>query len=208
MSISLVLASANPDKAQEIAAILAEASGADFEVIGRPEWVGDVEETGATLEDNARQKATALCDATGMAAVADDTGLEVDALGGSPGVYSARFAGEGASYASNVAALLDALQKAGATHPHERGARFKTVALARFTDGTELVAEGVVEGSIALTARGEGGFGYDPVFVPNEGSGRTFAEMSPAEKHACSHRGRAFRTLASMLVDVSRREST
>lgn len=185
-----VLASANPDKAAEIAAIL---DGLDL--VPRPPEVPDVEESGETLEDNARLKAVALAEATGLPAIADDTGLEVAALGGAPGVYSARYAGPGATYASNCAKLLSELTGAA-----DRSARFRTVALVRFPDGRELVAEGAVDGRIAPFARGEGGFGYDPVFVPDEGDGRTFAEMSAAEKHAVSHRGRAFRALAKLLA--------
>jgi XTP/dITP diphosphohydrolase len=187
--VRLVLASANPDKASEIAAILA-----GHELVLRPPDVPDVEETGTTLEDNARLKAVALVEATGEAAVADDTGLEVAALDGAPGVYSARFAGEGATYAANVAKLVAALEGCD-----DRRARFRTVALARFPDGSELVAEGVVDGTIIATPRGDNGFGYDPVFVPDEGDGRTFAEMSADEKHAVSHRGRAFRALDALL---------
>jgi XTP/dITP diphosphohydrolase len=195
-ALRLVLASANPDKAAEIAAVLADALA--VELIPRPPEVPDVVEDGATLLDNARLKAVALVAATGQAAVADDTGLEVAALGGAPGVYSARYAGEDVTYADNVAKLLSEL---GALPDRggERAARFRTVALAAFPDGSELWAEGVVEGTIAPKAQGDGGFGYDPVFVPAEGGGRTFAEMTPAEKHTISHRGRAFRSLASLL---------
>ena len=195
-ALRLVLASANPDKSREIADIL----GAEgIEVEARPAGVPDVDETGDTLEDNARLKAEALVQATGSAAVADDTGLEVEALGGAPGVYSARFAGEGATYAENVAKLLAELDAAGASAPGERRARFRTVALAAFPDGREVVAEGTVEGTIALAPEGDGGFGYDPVFIP-DGSDRSFAAMTRAEKDACSHRGRAFRALASALA--------
>lgn len=185
----LVLASANPDKATEIAAILV-----GHELLPRPAHVPDVEETGTTLEENARLKAVALVDATGEAAVADDTGLEVAALDGAPGVYSARYAGEDATYADNVAKLLAALDGVA-----DRRARFRTVALARFPDGTERLAEGIVDGVIAMEARGDAGFGYDPIFVPDGGGGRTFAEMSADEKHAVSHRGRAFRALDALL---------
>ena len=185
----LVLASANPDKAAEIAAIL---SG--HEVQPRPPEVPDVEETGTTLEENARLKAVALVDATGEASLADDTGLEVKALNGAPGVYSARYAGEGATYADNVAKLLAALEGVD-----DRRARFRTVALARFPDGREVLAEGIVDGTIATVARGTAGFGYDPLFVPDGGDGRTFAEMTAEEKHAVSHRGRAFRALDRLL---------
>lgn len=185
----LVLASANKDKAAEIAAILD-----GFDLLPRPPEVPEVVEDGETLEDNARLKAVALVEATGEAAVADDTGLEVDALGGDPGVYSARYAGEGATYADNVAKLLRALEGRD-----DRRARFRTVALASFPDGRELVAMGEVLGTIATEARGDQGFGYDPLFIPDEGDGRTFAEMTPAEKHELSHRGRAFRALADQL---------
>lgn len=195
--MKLVLASANPDKAREIAALL---SGSGFDIVPRPEGVPEVEETGTTLEDNARLKAVALVEATGEAAVADDTGLEVEALDGAPGVYSARFSGEGATYADNVAKLLRELDGV----PEERRrARFRTVALARFPDGREVLAEGVVDGVITAAPRGEGGFGYDPVFRPVEGDGRTYAELSLEEKNALSHRGRAFRALASRLEDMA-----
>jgi XTP/dITP diphosphohydrolase len=193
--LKLVLATANPDKAREIAEVL-HAAGPAVELLPRPTDVPEVDETGDTLEDNARLKAEALCAATRLPALADDTGLEVDALGGAPGVRSARFAGDDATYADNVAALLSALHGVPAA---ERTARFATVAVARFPDGREIAAIGTVEGTIAAAARGDGGFGYDPVFVPDEGDGRSFAEMSTAEKHAVSHRGRAFRTLADGL---------
>lgn len=187
-----VLASANPDKAREIIDVLREAQ-TDVEIAPRPDDVGVVDETGATLEDNARLKAVALCAAVQQPAIADDTGLEVEALDGRPGVRSARYAGDLASYADNVAKLLREL----AGLPLERrAARFSTVAIARWPDGREVAALGSVEGVITDAPRGQQGFGYDPVFVPLEGDGRTFAEMSPLEKHALSHRGRAFRTLA------------
>ena len=189
----LVLATANPDKAAEIAAVLPE-----VELVPRPTAVPDVDETGDTLVDNARLKARALAEATGEAAVADDTGLEVDALDGAPGVRSSRYAGPGATYADNVAHLLSALEGRA-----DRRARFRTVALVWFPDGTEVVAEGVVEGRISSAPRGAAGFGYDPVFVPDEGGGRTFAEMTPEEKNAISHRARAFRALAGLLVTAT-----
>ncbi len=187
-----VLASANPDKAAEIAAILH-----GFEVLPRPPEVPDVDETGETLEDNARLKARALVDATGQPAVADDTGLEVTALGGAPGVVSARYAGVGATYAANVDKLLAALEG-----EEDRRARFRTVAIALFPEGREVVTEGVVEGEITTERMGSGGFGYDPVFAPSGCGGRTFAQMTPAEKNTLSHRGRAFRALAEGLLCV------
>jgi len=193
MTMSFVLATANPHKAVEIAEIL----NGIAELLPRPAGLADTEETGETLVDNARLKAVAVVEATGSPAIADDTGLEVEALGGAPGVYSARYAGEGASYADNVAKLLQAM--AG---EKGRRARFRSVALARWPDGAEIVAEGVVDGVIAVAPKGEGGFGYDPVFVPDEGDGRTFAELAEESawaKHRLSHRGRAFAQLAERL---------
>jgi XTP/dITP diphosphohydrolase len=170
----VVLATANADKAREIV----DALGREFDVRPRPPEVPDVDETGATLEENARLKAVALVEATGHPALADDTGLEVDALDGAPGVYSSRYSGEHATYAENVVKLLVELD---GVPPERRTATFRTVALVRFPDGTELVAEGRVAGSIALQARGDDGFGFDPLFVPVEGDGRTFALMTMAE---------------------------
>lgn len=201
MTDRLVLATANPDKVAEITDILGRVLGDGIELVPRPDGVGEVEEHGETLTANARLKAVAICDATGEPAVADDTGLEVDALGGQPGVHSARYAGEGATYQDNVARLLGDLDSTGALRAEQRRARFRTVALVRYPDGGEVHAEGTVEGEIAPRSAGRGGFGYDPVFVPDEGDGRTFAEMSAAEKHEISHRGRAFRALARRLSD-------
>ena len=192
----LGMATANPDKAAEIRDILGAQGG--VRLVPRPADVPDVEETGDTLEANARLKAAALSAATGMPAVADDTGLEVDVLGGAPGVRSSRYAGEDVTYADNVAKLLAEL----AALPGRGGvrrARFRTVVLVWFPDGREIWREGTVTGAIAEAPRGEGGFGYDPVFVPDEGDGRTFAELRPEEKHAISHRGRALRALADAL---------
>jgi XTP/dITP diphosphohydrolase len=195
----VVLASANPDKVREIQSVLSTAL--DVTLLPRPESVPDVVEDGETLLDNARLKARALVAATGEAAVADDTGLEVEALGGAPGVYSARYAGDDATYADNVAKLLRELDQV--TSSGGRKARFRTVALAAFADGSELWAEGTVDGSISASPRGANGFGYDPVFVVDAsegGDGRTFAEMSGVEKDAVSHRGRAFRALVTLLA--------
>ena len=188
----LVCASANPDKVAEIEAILGDA----VELLARPAGLADVAEDADTLEGNARLKAVAVCAATGRPAIADDTGLEVEALGGAPGVYSARFAGEGATYDDNRAKLL--IELAGVP-PAERGASFATVALVRWPDGHEVVARGECQGWISEELRGDRGFGYDPLFVPADGDGRTFAEMSEGEKHAVSHRGRAFRLLLGLL---------
>lgn len=193
-----VLATANPDKAAEIAEILA-AAGVGITLTPRPTDVPDVVEDAATLEDNARLKAVALVAATGSPTIADDTGLEVDALGGAPGVHSARFAGPDATYADNCAHLLAQMTE---VTTDDRRARFVTVAIARWPDGRELVAYGAVEGHITTEARGDGGFGYDAVFAPAERSGVTFAELTAPEKHAISHRGRAFRTLARQIAEL------
>ncbi|MFI5047379.1 MAG: RdgB/HAM1 family non-canonical purine NTP pyrophosphatase [Acidimicrobiia bacterium] len=199
-----MLATASEHKAREIDAIL-RAAGADVELVPRPPDVPDVEESGVTFEDNARLKAVALCEATGLPALADDTGLEVAVLGGAPGVHSGRFAGDHDTD-RNIAKLLELLH---GVPEDERSARFVTVAIARFVDGREVAAFGEVAGRIVAEDRaGPAGFGYDRVFVPSEGDGRTFAEMSADEKHEISHRGRAFRTLADGLriMDAIERE--
>lgn len=197
----VVLATANPDKAAEIIAALDDL---DVELVPRPDEVPEVEETGSTLEDNARLKAKALCVATGLPALADDTGLEVDALGGGPGVGSARFAGPAATYADNVAKVIDEMAKARRA---SRTARFRTVLVLAWPDGHELVVAGVVEGVIGDEARGRQGFGYDPIFLPAGGKGRTFAEMTRAEKQQLSHRGRALRALAARLREAASTET-
>jgi XTP/dITP diphosphohydrolase len=188
---TFVVATANPDKAREIVDVLT-AEAPSLELVPRPPEVPDIDEVGETLEDNARMKAVALSAVTNLPAVADDTGLHVDALDGAPGVRTARYAGEDATYADNVAKLLDELD---GLPLEQRAARFATVAVARWPDGLEVAALGEVEGVITTAPRGDGGFGYDPVFVPLEGDGRTFAEMTDQEKHAYSHRARALRTL-------------
>jgi len=192
----LVCASANPDKVREIEAILLNC-GVVLEP--RPAEIADVEENADTLEGNARLKASAIALATGCAALADDTGLEVDVLGGAPGVRSARYAGEPSDADANIEKLLNELLAVGATTAQQRRARFRTVVLVQWPDGTETIATGAVEGHIALERVGDGGFGYDPLFIPEEGNGRTFAQMSADEKHAMSHRGRALRTMAKEL---------
>lgn len=192
---TFVLATANPDKAREIEEILRPIG---ITLLARPPEVPEVIEDGETLEDNALLKARALVDATGRAAIADDTGLFVDALGGAPGVFSARYAGENASYADNCRKLL--LEMDGIVDG-DRTARFRTVAAVAYPDGSWFVVDGEVEGRIAEAASGENGFGYDPLFIPENGRGRTMAELSPEEKHALSHRGNAFRALAEALAD-------
>jgi XTP/dITP diphosphohydrolase len=181
----LVVASKNPDKVSEITEILAE-TGLTSEIVHGLDWP-DVEESGASLEENALLKARAVVEATGLPALADDTGLEVTALGGAPGVHTARFAGHGTRYEDNVAKLIEVLDGQA-----DRTARFRTVAALAFPDGVEVVAEGILDGVIAERPRGERGFGYDPVF---EVDGRTLAEMGVEEKHSLSHRARAIRFL-------------
>ena len=228
LGLPLVLATGNADKARELSELFSEALDAILVtfavtvgeqlvgfVVERPDHFAstienvvplpvapDVEETGTTLEENARIKARGVGDALRMPTVADDTGLEIDMLDGAPGVYAARYAGERATYADNVAKVLAALDGVPTLR---RTARFATVVVARTPGGDELVVRGEVEGLIAIEPRGESGFGYDSVFEPLEGDGRTFAEMSPDEKHALSHRGRALRALVARLNDSQRR---
>jgi len=187
--LRVVCASANPHKVAEIFGLM----NGVVDLVARPTDVADVEENSDTLVGNARLKAVAICVATGLPALADDTGLEVDALDGAPGVRTARFAGDNATDADNRAKML--LVLAG----KPRGARFRTVALLRFVDGREIIAEGVCEGSIAASEIGDRGFGYDKLFIASDGDGRTFAQMTVEEKQALSHRGRAFRELAKLL---------
>lgn len=189
----LVCATANAGKVAELSALLDGIA----ELEPRPAHVGDIIEDADTLEGNARLKAEAICAATGAAAVADDTGLDVDALDGQPGVHSARFAGAEATDAQNRALLLDRLNGVASVH---RTARFRTVIVVHWPDATSIVVEGVCEGRITDTPRGDGGFGYDAVFEPSEGNGLTFAEMSADAKNAISHRGRAVRRLAEVLA--------
>jgi XTP/dITP diphosphohydrolase len=186
----LVCATANPGKVAEIAGLLPDG----WELSPRPSMVGEVVEDAGTLVGNARLKARAILAATGKAAVADDTGLEVAALGGAPGVDTAIFAGVGCSDADNRRKMIDVLR--GVT---DRRARFVTVVLVAWPDGGETVVEGACEGRIAESEIGDRGFGFDPLFIPNDGDGRTFAQMTADEKNAISHRGRAFRALADAL---------
>ena len=190
--LRVVCASANPHKVAEISELI---SGV-VDLQPRPTEIDDVVEDADTLVGNARLKALAVCLATGLPALADDTGLEVDALNGAPGVLTARFAGANATDAENRAKMLSELTD------KPRTARFRTVVLLRFADGREIIAQGVCEGSIAASQRGERGFGYDSIFIPSLGDGRTFAQMSIEEKHLLSHRGLAMRALARSLEDL------
>ena len=195
---AFVLATFNRDKVRELGALLPGAgitlrSLADF-----PDATPPVE-NGGTLLENARIKAQAARAVTGLPVIADDTGLEVEALGGEPGVHAAYFAGPRATYDDNVRLLLDRLK---GVPTERRGARFRTLCIALFPDGREVVGEGVLEGRILEQARGTGGFGYDPVFgLPD---GRALAELSAEEKNAISHRGRAVRDLAAKLTTAAR----
>lgn len=181
----LVVASKNPDKVAEIESILDEVELA-VDIVRDLDWP-DVEETGDTLEDNALLKAHTVVEAVGLPVLADDTGLEVDALDGAPGVHTGRFAGPGASYEDNVVKLLELLED-----ENDRRATFRTVVALVFPDGVEVLAEGRLEGTIARQQSGVEGFGYDPVFEVN---GRTLSEMGVAEKNRLSHRARAIRAL-------------
>ena len=188
--LTVVCASANPDKVAEIQELLAGA----VDLRPRPSEVPDVVEDADTLVGNARLKAAAIVAATGLPAVADDTGLEVRALGGRPGVRTARYAGEDATHADNRRLLLQELDGVA-----DRGATFRTCVVLQWPDGRELVVDGECRGTIAEAERGARGWGFDPLFVPADGDGRTFAEMTADEKHELSHRGRAFRALVEAL---------
>jgi XTP/dITP diphosphohydrolase len=182
----VILATANPHKVTEIAAILGDA----FEVVPH---ATEVDETGDTYEANALLKARAACAATGTLAIADDSGIEVDAMAGEPGISSARWTTEDRW----LTTMLDALVNEQGI---QRSARYVCAAVGVWPDGREVIAHGEVVGLIADRPRGTNGFGYDPIFVPNEGDGRTFGEMDDDEKEALSHRGRAFRALAPLLA--------
>ncbi len=189
----IVCASANPDKVAEIRAIWADS---DIVLLPRPATTPPVIEDHTTLIGNARLKARAISAASGLPAVADDTGLFVDALGGAPGVDTAYFAGPDASYADNRAKMLRLLDGLPAA---KRGATFRTVALLVYPDGHELAVSGQCRGFIADAEIEGAGFGYDPIFIPAQADGRTFSQMTEDDKHALSHRGRAFRALLAAL---------
>ena len=186
----MVVASKNPDKLLEIEQVLGE-TGVVGEIVVGLDWP-EVDETGETLEDNALLKARAVMEAVGLPAVADDTGLEVAALDGRPGVRTARYAGEDATYEDNVRRLLRELDGV-----EDRRAWFRSVVALVMPDNSEVVADGALEGVIAESARGSGGFGYDPVF---EVEGVTLSEMGMDEKNKISHRARALRSLADVLA--------
>ena len=195
----LVLATRNPHKGRELAALLADL-GIRIRTLAEFPGAPEVVEDGSTCEANAVKKATEIARATGLPAVADDTGLEVDALNGRPGIYAARYAGEGASYEDNWRKLLREL----AGVPHERrSARFVTVAALAMPAGAVQITRGVLEGCIAEEPAGAAGFGYDPVFLVPE-LGKTLAELSATEKNRVSHRARAFAQVRRLLEDSVR----
>lgn len=191
--MELISASANPHKYTEMVQILTGV----VSLKPRPLNIPEVAEDADNLEGNARLKAVAIQAATGCAAVADDTGLEVDALNGAPGVFSARYAGINATYEDNVQKLLYEMAEVS---EGDRTARFRTIALISWPDGSETIAEGVVEGRIMSSPSGSGGFGYDAIFAPLRGEGKTFAEMEDVQKNALSHRGMAFRRLKNLIA--------
>lgn len=191
--MKFVLATHNPGKLKEMADIL---SGLGVEVVSPAELGIDVEveETGSTFAENAMLKARAICDASGLPAIADDSGLCVDALNGGPGVYSARYGGEGLDDAARTRLLLENMR--GQT---TRAAHFACAIACVFPGGDTLTAEGRCEGAIAFAPMGQGGFGYDPVFLVPE-LGKTFSQLSGAEKNEISHRGRALRAFSEKLA--------
>lgn len=196
--MKIVLATHNKHKRDELQAVLRSELDSDVTIITLDEIeppIGEIEETGSTLEENAVIKARAVYDRLKLPTVADDTGLEVLALNGAPGVYSARYAGLDATYGSNIDKLL------GELAPYEdRTARFRTVIAFIDDRGQESLFDGMVKGIILSSRQGEQGFGYDPVFAPEEDNAkRSFAQMSADEKNAISHRGRALRKLTAHL---------
>ena len=195
--MTIVLATRNPGKIEEIREAL---SGLDiaFRTLSDFPDLPEIREDGTTFRENAEKKALTVARATGLPALADDSGLEVDALGGAPGVRSARFAGEGADDRSNNRKLLDLLR---GVPPERRTARFRCVLALAFPDGRVYTVEGTCEGRIVEDPAGEGGFGYDPLFlIPEEG--RTFAQMTREEKNRISHRGRALSKLREVLPRI------
>lgn len=201
----VVAATANTHKLAEMRAVFGER----VRLLPRPQDLAEVVEDADTFVGNARLKATAVATHTGQIALADDSGLEVDALGGEPGVQSAYYGGADHDDAANRARLLSELAAVGAgiaagavavEGSVGRGGRFRTVMVLRWPDGREIVAEGTCEGKIAVQERGSEGFGYDSLFVPDDGDGRTFGEQSADEKNALSHRGRACHALIATLT--------
>lgn len=196
----LLVATNNPGKVREYEELLADLPlSLEFTFPAQEGLALDVDESGDTFEENARIKALAYAQACGLPSMADDSGLEVDALEGAPGVRSARYAGPGASDADRYRKLLDALSNVPA---EERGARFHCVVALALPDGSVYTADGVCEGRIGFVPRGEHGFGYDPIFIVDGHDGRTMAELSPELKNQISHRARALAAIQATLTRV------
>jgi XTP/dITP diphosphohydrolase len=192
----LAIASKNPHKLRELGRICHDWPVEWLTVQNHPGPWPDVDEPHDTYLHNALEKARAVADVLGVPAIADDSGIEVDALDGGPGPRSARFAGEGASDTDNLAKLMRLVAD---TEPDARTSRYRCVAAIAWSDGRTMHAEGTCEGTLITQPRGDRGFGYDPVFVP-QGERRTMAELGDEEKDRISHRGRAFRALAELLA--------
>lgn len=203
MPVKLVLATRNPDKLAELVSLLEDS---EFELVALGRIAPDLRtvEDGDTLEENARKKGFEAARATGLLALAEDTGLEIDYLDGAPGRFAARFAGEKATYADNVRKVLDLMVQAPA---EKRGARFRCVAAVALPDGAVHLFEGVSRGRIAEAPRGNDGFGYDPIFIP-EGYDRTFAELGARVKNRVSHRTRAVEKAKKLLIKLKPRIRT
>lgn len=198
--LELIIASKNEGKIREIVDVLNLHDAKICTFKDYPSWP-EVEETGSTFYDNALIKARALVEAFGKTAIADDSGLEVDALGGEPGVYSARYAGEEGNPEKNNEKLLRELE---GVEEGKRTARFRCVAVLLTPDGWVASADGTLEGRIGFEPRGKRGFGYDPIFIPEDET-RTVAEMPADEKNAISHRGKAFRKLKEKIPELKER---
>jgi XTP/dITP diphosphohydrolase len=193
--LKLIIATHNNDKEKELKSVLDDFPIEVMSLDQFPE-IGEIEETGSTLYENAKLKAVTVNKITNMPCLGDDTGLEVDALSGAPGVYSSRYAGENVSYENNVTKLLRELRS---TPYEKRTARFRTIIF--YTDGDrELYTQGEIQGVITENSRGTNGFGYDPVFYIPEVK-KTMAELTSAEKNKLSHRGQAMRKFRKLLLD-------
>ena len=204
--MKIVLATRNQGKIEEIRSLLEGEEGrGGIEISSLKDYpaVPEIAEDGSTFSENARKKALTVAQLTGQIAVADDSGIEVDALGGAPGVYSARFAGEGASDSANIKKLLDLLRD---IPPEKRGARFVCVMALATPDGEVSLVDGECRGVIAMEERGTAGFGYDPVFIV-PGYGETFAELGSEVKNRISHRARALSKLCRLLGSLNPRRS-
>ena len=196
LNLKLIIATHNIDKEKELRSVLDDCPVEVMSLEQFPE-IGDIEETGSTLYENAKLKADTVNRITNLPCLGDDTGLEVDALGGAPGVYSARYAGDNVSYEDNLMKLLSELRS---TPSEKRTARFRTIIF--YTDGErELYTQGEIQGIITKSPRGSNGFGYDPVFYIPELK-KTMAELTPAEKNKLSHRGQAMGKFRKLLLDI------